>query len=173
MDNWSLQKIKAMRTNNLFNRIFHKKELAELKKQALIYKQQIECGARLLDNILKCDSLTDLVELHKLAWANGYRNENLAPCSYGMIRTNSIETLTPNEVFLGGIWGLNTHSIPFWESHKGDAYGANGFGIDPTYDLYTMILNQYKGLVESNVQSLYNKAVKEYPKYKQYVQKQI
>lgn len=32
-----------------------------------------------------------------------------------------------------------------------------------------MILNQYKGLVESNVQSLYEKTVKEYPKYKQYV----
>lgn len=116
--------------------------------------------------IRKCDSLIKLVELHK---ANEFKNYNLAPQRYGMICANSIESLTPNEVFLGGIWGLNTHPIPFWEERKGDKYGANGFGIDPTYDLYTMILNQYKGLVESNVQSLYEKAVKEYPKYKQYV----
>lgn len=162
-----------MRANNLFNRVFHKKELAELKKQALIYKQQLKHGAQILEAIRKCNSLIKLVELHKLAWANEFKNYNLAPQRYGMIRANSIESLTPNEVFLGGIWGLNTHSIPFWEEHKGNKYGANGFGIDPTYDLYTMILNQYKGLVESNVQSLYEKAVKEYPKYKQYVQKQI
>lgn len=34
-----------MRANNLFNRLFHKKELAELKKQALIYKQQLKQDA--------------------------------------------------------------------------------------------------------------------------------
>lgn len=158
-----------MRTNNLFNRIFHKKELAKLKKQALIYKKQLEHGVQIIAAIHKCDSLTKLVKLHKLAWANEYKNKNLAPQQYGMIRTNSIEELTPKDVFLGGIWGLNTHPIPFWEEHKGDKYGANGFGIDPSDDLYTIILNQYKGLVVSNVQALYAEAVKEYPNYKQYV----
>lgn len=93
-----------MRANNLFNRVFHKKELAELKKQALIYKQQLKHGAQILDAIRKCNSLIKLVELHKLAWANEFKNYNLAPQRYGMIRANSIESLTPNEVFLGGIW---------------------------------------------------------------------
>lgn len=157
-----------MRTNNLFNRIFHKKELAELKKQALIYKKQLEYGVQIIATIHKCDSLTELVELHKLAWANEFKNENLAPQRYGMIRSNSIEELTPNQVFLGGIWGLNTYSIPFWEGYKGHKYGCNGFGLDPNTDLYTLILNQYKGLIVSNVQSLYKKAKNEYPKYKQY-----
>ena len=32
-----------------------------------------------------------------------------------------------------------------------------------------MILNQYKSLVSFNVQALYEEAVKEYPKYEQYV----
>ena len=158
-----------MRTNNLFNRIFHKKELAELKKQALIYKKQLEYGVQIIAAIHKCDSLTKLVELHKLAWANEFKNENLAPQRYGMIRSNSIEELTPNQVFLGGIWGLNTYSIPFWEEYKGRKYGCNGFGLDPNTDLYTLILNQYKGLIESNVQSLYQKAKNEYYKYEQYV----
>lgn len=158
-----------MRTNNLFNRIFHKKELAELKKQALIYKKQLEYGIQIIAAIHKCDSLTKLVELHKLAWANEFKNENLAPQRYGMIRSNSIEELTPNQVFLGGIWGLNTYSIPFWEEYKGHKYGCNGFGLDPNTDLYTLILNQYKGLIVSNVQALYIDAVKEYPNYKQYV----
>lgn len=157
-----------MRTNNLFNRIFHKKELAELKKQALIYKKQLEYGVQIIAAIHKCDSLTKLVELHKLAWANEFKNENLAPQRYGMIRSNSIEELTPNQVFLGGIWGLNTYSIPFWEEYKDHKYGCNGFGLDPNTDLYTLILNQYKGLIVSNVQSLYQKAKNEYSKYKQY-----
>lgn len=158
-----------MKTNNLFNRIFHKKELAELKKQALIYKKQLESGVQIIAAIHKCDSLTELVELHKLAWANEFKNENLAPQRYGMIRSNSIEELTFNQVFLGGIWGLNTYPIPFWEERKGHKYGCNGFGLDPNTDLYTLILNQYKGLIVSNVQALYIDAVKEYPNYKQYV----
>ena len=158
-----------MKTNNLFNRIFHKKELAELKKQALIYKKQLEYGIQIITAVHKCNSLTKLVELHKLAWANEFKNENLAPQRYGMIRSNSIEELTPNQVFLGGIWGLNTYSIPFWEEYKGHKYGCNGFGLDPNTDLYTLILNQYKGLIVSNVQSLYQKAKNEYSKYKQYV----
>ena len=162
-----------MRTNNLFNRIFHKKELAELKKQALIYKKQLEYGVQIIAAIHKCDSLTKLVELHKLAWANEFKNENLAPQRYGMIRSNSIEELTPNQVFLGGICGLNTYSIPFWEEYKGHKYGCNGFGLDPNTDLYTLMLNQYKGLIVSNVQALYIDAVKEYPNYKQYVQTKI
>ena len=162
-----------MRTNNLFNRIFHKKELAELKKQALIYKKQLEYGVQIIAAIHKCDSLTKLVELHKLAWANEFKNENLAPQRYGMIRSNSIEELTPNQVFLGGIWGLNTYSIPFWEEYKDHKYGCNGFGLDPNTDLYTLILNQYKGLIVSNVQSLYQKAKNEYSKYKQYAQTKI
>lgn len=157
-----------MRTNNLFNRIFHKKELAELKKQALTYKCQLEHGVQIIAAIHKCDSLTELVELHKLAWANEFKNKNLASQRYGMIRSNSIEELTPNQVFLGGIWGLNTHPISFWEERKGRKYGCNGFGLDPNTDLYTLILNQYKGLIVSNVQSLYAKAQNEYSKYKQY-----
>lgn len=40
--------------------------------------------------------------------------------------------------------------------------------LDPNTDLYTLILNQYKGLIVSNVQSLYTKAKNEYSKYKQY-----
>lgn len=155
-----------MRTNNLFNKIFHKKELAELKKQALIYKKQLEYGVQIIAAIHKCDSLTKLVELHKLAWANEFKNKNLAPQRYGMIRSNSIEELTPNQVFLGGIWGLNTYPIPFWEEYKGHKYGCNE--LDPNTDLYTLILNQYKGLIVSNVQSLYAKAKNEYSKYKQY-----
>lgn len=160
-----------MRTNNLFNRIFHKKELAELKKQALIYKKQLEYGVQIIAAIHKCNSLTELVELHKLAWANDFRNNNLAPQRYGIIRSNSIEELTPNQVFLGGIWGLNTYSIPFWEEYKGHKYSCNG--LDPNTDLYALILNQYKSLIVSNVQALYIDAVKEYPNYKQYVQTKI
>ena len=162
-----------MRTNNLFNRIFHKKELAELKKQALIYKKQLEHGVQIIATIHKCDSLIELVELHKLAWANGFRNNNLAPQRYGMIRAASIESLTPNQVFLGGIWGLNTRPIPFWEEYKDDKYGVNGFGLDPNTDLYTLVLNQYKSLIVANVQALYIDAVKEYPNYKQYAQTKI
>ena len=57
--------------------------------------------------------------------------------------------MTPDQIYLGGIWGLFTHSIPFWEEDKEDKYGCNGFGIDENLSLYEMIVDQYRKLLTS------------------------
>ena len=71
-----------------------------------------------------------------------------------------------DEIYLGGIWGLFTHSIPFWEEHKEDKYGCNGFGIDENLSLYEMIVDQYRTLLSSNIRAMFNKARNNYPYYK-------
>lgn len=62
--------------------------------------------------------------------------------------------MTPDQIYLGGIWGLFTHSIPFWEEDK---YGCNGFGIDENLSLYEMIVDQYRKLLSSNIRAMFKK----------------
>ena len=147
-----------MRKNNLINRIFFKGEVRENMKDAELQLTLSKNGARIVNAINKCDSLEELLSIHKEAWIVGFQNENLGPDKYGMFRTESIPTMQPSEVFLGGIWGLFTHAIPFWEERKSQPYGCNGFGINPEIRLYDIILDQYKRLLISNIEYIWNKA---------------
>lgn len=98
------------------------------------------------------------MNIHKVTWIIGFQNENLGPDKYGMFRTENIPTMQPSEVFLGGIWGLFTHAIPFWEERKSQPYGCNGFNMDPEISLYGIVLDQYKRLLISNIEDIWNKA---------------
>ena len=62
-------------------------------------------------------SLDEIFLLHIKIWANGIRNRNIGPDQYGMFRTDNILLMTKGEVYLGGLCGLNTHNILFWEQH--------------------------------------------------------
>lgn len=147
-----------MRTNNLWNRIFFKEEIRKNMKDAVLQHTLSKNGARIINAVKKCDSLEELLNIHKEAWIVGFQNGNLGPDKYGMFRTESIPTMKPEEVFLGGIWGLFTHTIPFWEERKSQPYGCNGFGIDPETSLYDIILNQYKLLLYHNFKDIWCKA---------------
>ena len=109
-----------------------------------------------LNNLSKCKTLTNILEVHKKAWRDGVRNSNIGPCEYGMYRTKDIATMSPSEVFLGGIYGLFTKNINFWESQGYDApYGANGFGIDPEIKLLgNIIVPQYRSQLQSNFEAI-------------------
>ena len=155
-----------MRKNNAWNRLFHKAEVQENMKQMSIYTKQCLEGQRFLDAIESCTSLLNLINIHKDAWGTGFQNENIGPCPCGVFRALDIPSMTPNQVYLGGIWGLFTHPIPFWEEHKEIKYGCNGFGIDENLSLYGMILDQYKRLLSSNIRSMFNKARSNYPYYR-------
>lgn len=143
-----------MRKNNWFNRTFHSKEVeanqAEATKQTALYARRYE----VLKDIEAATTLEQLLALHQKVWSEGYQNANIGPCSYGMFRTENIETMRPEEVYLGGIWGLVTKSIPFWEARKEDDYGSNGFGIDPETKLYDIIMRQYRNHLKSNIISI-------------------
>lgn len=57
-----------------------------------------------------------------------------------MFRTNNIITMTPQEVYLGNIYGLNTYSLAKWN--------------DYSYEEYDMIFNQYKRHLILNLKSI-------------------
>ena len=147
-----------MKKNNLWNRIFFKEEIRKNMEDAVLKHTLSKNGARIVNAINKCDSLEELLSIHKETWIVGFQNENLGPDKYGMFRTENIPTMQPSEVFLGGIWGLFTHAIPFWEERKSQPYGCNGFNMDPEISLYGIVLDQYKRLLISNIEYIWNKA---------------
>lgn len=155
-----------MRKNNIWNRLFHNSEIKKSKEQLAIYKRQLNAGQNLIDSIKEAKSLYSLLQIHKTAWGAGFRSYNLNPCPHGMFRTHDILKMTPDEVYLGGIYGLFTKNIFFWENHKEDKYGVNGFGIRGDMLIYDIILNQYKQHLLYSIKSLFEIANKEYPKYK-------
>lgn len=149
-----------MKKKNLWNKIFHKKVIKE--QQALYEKFKRMSGfySDIHHGILNAKTLTSLIEIHKMAWKIGYRNENLAPCPWGMFRTKNIMTMSPNEVYLGDIWGLWTNTVSFWDEHAELKMGDNGFGIDPEEKIYNLIMSQYRSLLKSNVNYLRSEADK-------------
>ena len=155
-----------MRKNNTWNRLFHKAEVQENIKQMSICTKQCLEGQKFLDAIENCTSLLSLMDIHKDAWGTGFQNENIGPCPYGVFRTLDIPSMASDQVYLGGIWGLVTKPIPFWEAHKEDKYGCNGFGIDENRSLYEMILSQYKRLLSSNIRAMFRNAKVNYKYYK-------
>lgn len=147
-----------MRKNNLWNRIFFKEEVRKNMKDAVLQHTLSKNVGRIINAVEKCNSLEELLSIHKEAWIVGFQNENLGPDKYGMFRTESIPTMKPEEVFLGGIWGLWTHTIPFWEKRKSQPYGCNGFGIDPKISLYDIVMDQYKRLLIYNFKDIWCEA---------------
>ena len=153
-----------MKKNNFWNCIFHSKEVKANKQLLENYRTLCLKGPVYIKLIEQAKTLERLLELHKIVYKNGFR-KNLEPCSYGMFRCNDIEGMNLHQIFLGGIWGLNTMSAAFWDQYVNEPYGVNGFGIDENQSLYEMILNQYKNHLISNISAMYNKALREVPEY--------
>lgn len=143
--------------NNLFNRIFKSSEIAKIKKNLHDAKARASYHDTFIESLSKCRTLEGLMQIHKSAWQYGLQNANLAPCSCGIFRTKSIETMVPQEVFLGGIWGLYTMPLSAWK--KDEKYGCNGYGIDPNTNIYDIVFKQYHDLLESNWDAIYSEAL--------------
>lgn len=152
-----------MRKNNAWNRLFHKAEVQKNVKQMSIYTKQCLEGQGFLYEIEGSNTLITLMNIHKDAWGTGFQNENIGPCPYGVFRTLDILSMTPDQIYLGGIRGLATKPVSFWEEHKEDKYG---FGIDENLSLYEMIVDQYRKLLSSNIRAMFNRARNNYPYYK-------
>ena len=63
---------------------------------------------------------------------------SVCPDKYGVFRTKDIATMSPNDVFLGGIYGLFTHDITMWELYK-----------KTDKEAYNIVLNQYYRLLKA------------------------
>ena len=70
-----------------------------------------------------------------LAWSPA-----ICPDKYGMFRTSNIATMSMDEVFLGDIYGLWTHTLPFWLSCQDE-------------DAVSKITNQYYKQVLSGIEA--------------------
>jgi len=140
-----------MKQNNFFNRFFYKETLAKEREKYNTCKSLVGHFPELDEQIGASKSLENVLELHKKAWGLGYRNNNLAPCEYGMFRTKEISTMKPEEVFLGDIYGLWTLPMPKWSDQKSQMY-------DKDISVYDIILNQYKRVLHSNIRALYDEA---------------
>ena len=151
----------------MWNRIFHNKEIKKNIAECNKFLTWNNQGQQFLDAIDKAISLYRVLAIHRDAWETGFQNENIGPCSYGIFRTKDISKMTAEEVYLGGIWGLCTYNLPFWEKHKDDKYGCNGFGIDENTSLYELILNQYKNILISNIKAMMQQAKVELHLYAQ------
>lgn len=151
--------------NNWFNRIFRPKKLEEYNNHCKLLRRIIGWYPLLIQDLEEAETLDELLEVHKKAWEIGYRNNNLEPCEYGMFRTESIPDMTIDEVYLGGIWGLNTKNIRFWNEHCTDAIGANGYDIDEKRPIYDLIKQQYRILLSKNFRELRSNALNELYSY--------
>ena len=128
-----------MKAINFWNKLFHAEQLKAEFSKFIKAESILGFANEVLERIETAKSLYDLVEAHKFMWEKNFRNENLAPCKWGMFRTENIPEMKPEEVYLGGIYGLWTHTIPQWENCKEDEA-----------DAYRKIFNQYKMLLKSN-----------------------
>ncbi len=162
--------------NSRWNRLFHKEETKaniERKKRAekLIslapeYIQKIGEVSYTEGNsdsarVTGVTSLLDVLAIHKEAWSRGFQYENIGPNSYGMYRCESIETMTPSQVFLGDIFGLFTKNIEFWERYKDEGKSGGGYPIYEYLTVYEIVLRQYKHQLSSNIKAIAENAKKE------------
>ena len=145
--------------NNLWNKIFRKKKLQEFLEKCEEARQIVGFHAELEQKVRNAQTLGDLLAIHKKAWELGFKNVNLGPCKWGMFRTENIPTMTPDEVYIGGIYGLITQNIPFWERHKDEDMSCNGFGIDEDIKIYDLLMDRYKGVLSSNFRAIERKAM--------------
>jgi hypothetical protein len=152
-----------MRKNNFWNRIFHASEVQRLQEKFEHIETQLQMGPSIMDSICNTKDLQSMLNLHKIIYPTF--SLNIGPDKYGMFRCESISTMTPHQVYLGGIYGLNTCAIPYWEQYTNEPFGVNSFGIDEDESLYGIILDQYRHHLLANVRAEYEQAEKEYPEY--------
>ena len=86
-------------------------------------------------------TLEDTFKVHRqlgamhLAW-----NHAICPDKYGVFRTSNIATMSMDEVFLGDICWLWTHTLPFWSSCQDE-------------DAISKVTNQYYQQVLSGIKA--------------------
>lgn len=146
--------------NNFWNKMFRRKKLQEFLKKCEEARQIIGFYPELELKVRSAQTLGDLLIVHKEAWKLGFRNANLGPCKWGMFRTEDIPTMTSDKVYIGGIYGLVTQNIPFWEEHKDEDMSCNGFGINEDIKIYDLLMDRYREVLSTNLRAIEKKAAK-------------
>lgn len=93
------------------------KKNQEKKNEINKLEYQIRQLNKFKDELMSHHTLEDTFKIHKqlgemhLAWSIA-----ICPDKYGMFRTSNIATMSMDEVFLGDVYGLWTHTLTFWLS---------------------------------------------------------
>ena len=95
-----------------------------------------------LESIKGSNKLLQLMDIHKKAWNDGIRTEGLSPDPCGMFRCTDISRMTPDDVYLGNVFGLFTLPITQWECRCLDEPAS-----------YRTVVNQYRNLLTSNIKT--------------------
>jgi hypothetical protein len=135
-----------MRKNNIWNKIFHRKDLNKNVENLIVAKRVYNNSEDWLYQLGQANTLSELMILHKRMWREGYQNRNLCPNEFGMFRTKDISTMTIDQVYIGG-YGLNTNTIEWWEQHIEEPYNDE-------VTCYDIIFSIYKNLLISNIKEL-------------------
>lgn len=144
--------MKKIIKNSVWNRLFKTKEVNANVIDFQVQQHLVGSADQYLFEIGNCNSLIEMMHIHKKMYNNGIRNKNTEPCSYGFFRTKEIPTMATSEVYLGGIYGLSTQNIPFWEFHRDETMAGNSFGLDSERLCYDLILNQYRTCLKHAVE---------------------
>lgn len=141
--------------NSLFNRLFHHRTISSNIKKLEDIKSTLWNHPYLIEALNECTTLTELLNIHKQAYAAGYNNKNLSPDEFGMFRTTSISDMKPSEVFLGNIYGIWTNTIEYFESlpHRKKTNFDREEDFDE--DTYSLVFNQYYHHLLSNIEAMY------------------
>lgn len=116
------------------------------KKEEQIWKEKNQLFNKVdyfICKVKSANKLKDLHLLHTQIWANGIRCENFGPSEYGMFRTNDILMMSPEQIYLGNIWGLWTKPLTFWETCE--------------IDDRKLVIEQYRNVLLSNLQEIKRK----------------
>lgn len=117
------------------------KKNQEKKNEINKLEYQIRQLNKFKDELMSHHTLEDTFKIHKqlgemhLAWSIA-----ICPDKYGMFRTSNIATMSMDEVFLGDIYGLWTHTLTFWLSYQDE-------------DSVSKITNQYYQQVLSGIKA--------------------
>lgn len=76
--------------------------------------------------------------------------ENLGPERYGIFRCYHMSDITPDDIYLGGIYGVWTNTLRWWESHS-----------HPTKDEYQIVFEQLYNLLYSNLKAESDRIMKQ------------
>lgn len=113
----------------------------EKKDKKHMIEHQILQLTKFKGELMSHHTLEDTFKIHRqlgamhLAWSSA-----ICPDKYGMFRTSNIATMSMDEVFLGDIYGLWTHTLTFWLSYQDE-------------DTVSKITNQYYQQVLSGIKA--------------------
>lgn len=98
------------------------------------------------------NSLYAIMQQHRKMWADGVQHNNFGPDKYGMFRTDSIDNLTLDSLYLGNINGIWTCKASVFE--KDDFKYKNIDTCKQLSDDYIAICQQYKRHLLLNLRAM-------------------